>query len=102
MRTATSMQNSVDGVNEPRSIADEVAELKDTFRSGVHDTTDSGKRVVHAVSTAAAQTVRSMKSSATRSAEKAASCIAERPFTAVAIALGIGAVVGAGLMWRRR
>lgn len=84
------------------SVQQEMAGLRDTFRHSLHDTADSGKRVISAVGSATASTARGLQHSALDARDKAASCISQRPFTSVAIAMGIGALLGAGLMWRRR
>ncbi len=84
------------------SVSDELSDLKDTVRSGVHDSTESGKRVVQAAGAAAINTVSGLHKSAMRTRDQVGRSISERPFTAVAIAAGVGALLGAGLMWRRR
>lgn len=83
-------------------LAQDLKELRSSVRTGLHDTAQTGRQALHAVGDAAAHTAQNLRSSAMEARDKAAHCIAERPFTSVAIAAGIGALVGAAIMFRRR
>ena len=84
------------------AVRDELLGLKDTVRSGVQDTTEGGRRVVQAAKTAAVKTVSSLGDTVVQARDSVGQTISDRPFTAIAIAAGVGALLGAGLMWRRR
>jgi ElaB/YqjD/DUF883 family membrane-anchored ribosome-binding protein len=84
------------------SVTEEISELKDTVRTGLHDTAEGGKRVMSAVGAAANDTVKGLRTSATQVRDSAATQIADRPFTSIAIAFGVGALLGAGLMWKMK
>jgi len=84
------------------SVSDGLAELKDTVRTGVHDTTESGKRVIHAASNAAMDAATGLGKSARHTRDRIGESISERPFASIAIAAGVGAWLVAAMMWKRR
>ena len=85
------------------SIQDEISDLHETVRTGLKDTSDGGVRVARAARASAMELAGGAKEKALQTRETIGSSIAERPFTSVAIAAGVGAaLMGLALMWKRR
>lgn len=97
-----SPSNTTHSTDAAHPLSRDLSDLRTSVRTGLHDTAQTGRQALHAVGDAAAHTARNLRSSAMEARDKAAHCIAERPFTSVAIAAGIGALVGAAIMFRRR
>ena len=75
----------------------------ETVRTGLKDTSDGGVRVARAARASAMELAGGAKEKALQARETIGSSIAERPFTSVAIAAGVGAaLMGLALMWKRR
>jgi ElaB/YqjD/DUF883 family membrane-anchored ribosome-binding protein len=83
------------------SVGDELADLKESVSTGVQDAAEGGKRVLRAATSAAARTASSVRKSAVQARDRVGQTISERPFTSVAIAAGVGALIGAALLSRR-
>lgn len=84
------------------SMRDEIDGLKETVRTGVHDAVEGGLQVAHTAGVVAKKKVAEVRRSAMDTRDTVAEKIMERPFTAVAIAAGVGAIVGVALMCKAR
>lgn len=84
------------------AVSEGLADLKDTVRTGVHDSAESGKKVIQAAGGAALHVASGFGKSARQARDHVGRTISERPFTSVALAAGIGALVFAAMTWRRR
>ncbi len=101
MSTASQTRQQANG--KLSSIHDEISELRDTVRTGLQDTTESGARVARAARASAMDLASGAKDKVVETRETIGSAIAERPFTAVAIAAAAGAaLMGLALIWKRR
>jgi ElaB/YqjD/DUF883 family membrane-anchored ribosome-binding protein len=100
---ATALHTRHHGNGKLGSVQNEIAELRDTVRTGLHDTSEGGVRVLRAAGATAMELADGAKEKALRTRERVGNTIAERPFTSVAIAAGAGAaLMGIAMMLRRR
>lgn len=101
MATATHTRHHGNG--KLGSVHNEIAELRETVRTGLHDTSEGGVRVLRAAGASAKDLAEGAREAALRTRERVGNTIAERPFTSVAIAAGVGAtLMGLAMMLRRR
>lgn len=84
------------------TVRDDLTTLNGALRSGVHDAVESGRKVVGAASATATDLARGAREAAYDARERVGRTISDRPYTSVAVAAGVGAVLGAFLMFRRR
>lgn len=84
------------------TVRDDLASLNGALRTGVHGAVESGRRVMDAASTTASDLARTARDAAYDTRERVGRTISDRPYTSVAVAAGVGAVLGAFLMFRRR
>ena len=99
----TASQTRQHGNGQLGSVQNEISELRDTVRTGLHDTSEGGARVLRAAGATAKELAGGAKDTALRTRERVGTTISDRPFTSVAIAAGVGAaLMGLAIMWRRR
>lgn len=94
------------GTKEFADLKAELATLKKNIADGVHTLGDNGARLSRSAKTAARATVGHLAEDGAKrmqaATESARGAIAERPFTSVSIAAGVGAVFAASYMLFRR
>src|ERR1051325_7709681 len=95
--------NRAHGDHDVRSSRDELSCLKETIQGGLHEASDSGKRVARSASVAARDTYDTIRESAAAYRDRAAKFVNERPMTSIALAAVAGAaLMGVFVLWRRR
>jgi ElaB/YqjD/DUF883 family membrane-anchored ribosome-binding protein len=83
------------------AVAEELSGLKESLTDGVSQARQSGTRVIKAAGDAAVQAAGSVRDMASDYREKIVDSVNERPFRALAIAAGVGAVLALYLFRRK-
>jgi ElaB/YqjD/DUF883 family membrane-anchored ribosome-binding protein len=88
-----------DGVHK---LEDDVTKLKGTLSGMAHDVASTATAAKAQAKRGLRQTIESSRKAAAQTVENVADTISDRPFISVAVAAGVGMLVGAWLMRSRK